>query len=212
MCYFLYKNITYSLTLLWFCVTASFSAQPLFDDAYLSLFNLVFTSLPVMAFALLDRDIHPAAAARHPELYRAGPANHDFSQARLGRFVGGAVAHSALLFFLPLHMLADPGPGLGLAGAGTLVLWLVVVCVTGVMALVTASWTWVQPAVYAGSLAVCAGFLLAYHAVPLPALLRLKHSVTVHGAVYQLSAGGGLWLALAPVLALCWVPMVVLQL
>ena len=66
VCYFFYKNITYSLSLFWFNLFCGFSAQPLFDDAYQSLFNLVFTSLPVLAFALLDRDVEPALAHAYP--------------------------------------------------------------------------------------------------------------------------------------------------
>ena len=32
-------------------------SQSLFDDGYQSLYNLMFTSLPVMFFAVLDRDV-----------------------------------------------------------------------------------------------------------------------------------------------------------
>lgn len=59
ICYFIYKNISFALTLYWFSFFNGFSSQPLFDDGYQSTYNLFFTSLPVMIFAGLDRDIEP---------------------------------------------------------------------------------------------------------------------------------------------------------
>ena len=37
--------------------SASPTRQALYDDGYPSLYNLMFTSLPVMFFAVLDRDL-----------------------------------------------------------------------------------------------------------------------------------------------------------
>jgi magnesium-transporting ATPase (P-type) len=57
-------------------------SQSLFDDGYQSLYNLMFTSLPVMFFAVLDRDVEVRRAHermlrrrrwsdRYVEAYRA---------------------------------------------------------------------------------------------------------------------------------------------
>jgi len=72
VCYFFYKNIAFALALFWFSLFNGFSAQPLFDDGYQSLYNLLFTSLPVMFFAVLDRDLEPDMVSSHPELYSTG--------------------------------------------------------------------------------------------------------------------------------------------
>ncbi len=52
VCYFFYKNITFALVLFWYSLANAFSAQPLYDDGYQSLYNVLFTSLPVMTFAV----------------------------------------------------------------------------------------------------------------------------------------------------------------
>lgn len=57
----LLQNITYTLTQFWFNLYAGYSGQRLYDDWYQSLYNIMFTSIPVMAMGLLDQD----ASARH---------------------------------------------------------------------------------------------------------------------------------------------------
>ena len=57
VCYFFYKNIIFALTLFWFNTWNGFSSQPLYDEGYQSLYNVCFTSLPVIVFAVMDRDV-----------------------------------------------------------------------------------------------------------------------------------------------------------
>jgi phospholipid-translocating ATPase len=57
ICYFFYKNITFGLTLFYFEAYASFSGQVLYNDWYSSLFNVLFTSLPVIALGVFEQDV-----------------------------------------------------------------------------------------------------------------------------------------------------------
>ncbi|RRT68387.1 hypothetical protein GW17_00020572 [Ensete ventricosum] len=57
ICYFFYKNITFGLTLFLYEAYASFSGQPAYNDWYLSLYNVFFTSLPVIALGVFDQDV-----------------------------------------------------------------------------------------------------------------------------------------------------------
>ena len=59
VCYFFYKNIVFALTLFWFNLWNGFSSQPLYDEGYQSTYNLFFTSLPVMFFAILGLSLPP---------------------------------------------------------------------------------------------------------------------------------------------------------
>lgn len=62
ICYFLYKNITFGFSLFLYEAFTSFSAQPAYNDWFMSLFSVFFTSLPVVAMGILDQDV-PAASA-----------------------------------------------------------------------------------------------------------------------------------------------------
>ncbi len=46
--------------------------QTIFDSWHLTFYNLVFTALPAMFFAVLDRDVKKKAVRVFPELYECG--------------------------------------------------------------------------------------------------------------------------------------------
>lgn len=62
--YFFYKNVVYTFTLFWFNLLAGYSGQRMYDDWYHSMYNLIFTSMPVIAVGLLDQDVSKARSAR----------------------------------------------------------------------------------------------------------------------------------------------------
>jgi phospholipid-translocating ATPase len=57
ICYFFYKNITFGLTLFYYEAYASFSGEVMYNDWYSSLFNVLFTSLPVIALGVFEQDV-----------------------------------------------------------------------------------------------------------------------------------------------------------
>ncbi|KAJ8752370.1 hypothetical protein K2173_004006 [Erythroxylum novogranatense] len=57
ICYFFYKNITFGFTLFFYEAYASLSGQAAYNDWFLSLYNVFFTTLPVIALGVLDQDV-----------------------------------------------------------------------------------------------------------------------------------------------------------
>lgn len=57
--YFFYKNFTYTLMQLIYQNYNGFSSISIFPDWFLTLYNLVFTALPVCAYATWEKDIYP---------------------------------------------------------------------------------------------------------------------------------------------------------
>lgn len=57
ICYFIYKNIAFGLTLFYFEAYTSFSGQSIYDDWYMILFNVILTSLPVISLGALEQDV-----------------------------------------------------------------------------------------------------------------------------------------------------------
>ncbi|VDP05844.1 unnamed protein product [Soboliphyme baturini] len=70
--YFFYKNAVLNFVILWFQFFCGFSAQVMIDPTYLQLYNLAFTSLPPIVFALLDQDVSDTELMRDPKMYRQG--------------------------------------------------------------------------------------------------------------------------------------------
>jgi phospholipid-transporting ATPase len=163
--YFIYKNISFALTLYWFSFFNGFSAQPLFDDGYQSTYNLVFTSLPVMIFAVLDRDLEPWVVRLKPEVYSTGHFNVRFNAPRFCMFIAGAIVHSLFFFFVTVSVMdtniADAsGSNTGIWASGTAAQTCVVATVNLVMGLHTRSWCWLHWLIYAGSVFVWFMFLM----------------------------------------------------
>lgn len=55
--YFFFKNFCFTLPQFFFCFYSGYSGQTVYDDWFLSFFNLIFTALPLGFKALLDQDI-----------------------------------------------------------------------------------------------------------------------------------------------------------
>ena len=56
--YFFYKNLTFTLTQFWFTFQTGFSGQRFYDDWFQSLYNVIFTALPVIFVGLFDKVFH----------------------------------------------------------------------------------------------------------------------------------------------------------
>lgn len=62
----------------WFGFYNGFSAQTLYDGWSISIFNVVFTGLPVIAMGIFDQDVSAKTALENPQLYKAGQEDRYF--------------------------------------------------------------------------------------------------------------------------------------
>lgn len=56
--YFAYKSVFYNITRGVYTFYNGYSGYPFYDDSYMALFNLLFTSLPLIIRALFEQDIN----------------------------------------------------------------------------------------------------------------------------------------------------------
>lgn len=56
--YFFYKNMLFTVPQFIYAFYCGCSGQTLFDDYYISLYNLFFTSLPLVIRAILEQDVY----------------------------------------------------------------------------------------------------------------------------------------------------------
>jgi phospholipid-translocating ATPase len=81
ICYFFYKNITLGVTIFLYEAFASFSGKPAYNDWFLSLYNVIFTSLPVIALGVFDRDLSARLSLQVPlYLYSFGNKKNHLEQ------------------------------------------------------------------------------------------------------------------------------------
>ena len=112
---------------------AGFSAQPIYNSALIATYNVFWTSLPTMAYAILEKDVQTDAMTTAPELYaETMKANWRTFFRSLSCWLSHALVHSMITFALPLYALNQPEPDgklLGLNAAGVAIYTSIIVTV-----------------------------------------------------------------------------------
>uniref|UniRef100_A0A672SQ50 Phospholipid-transporting ATPase n=1 Tax=Sinocyclocheilus grahami TaxID=75366 RepID=A0A672SQ50_SINGR len=168
LCYFFYKNFAFTLVHFWYGFLCGFSAQTVYDQWFITLFNIVYTSLPVLAMGLFDQDVNEQYSLRYPNLYRPGQLNQLFNKRKFFTCTLQGVCTSFILFFIPygafMTAVRDDGAHISdqQAFAVTIATSLVIV-VSVQIGLDTNYWTAVNHFFIWGSLAVYFAILFAMH-------------------------------------------------
>lgn len=171
ICYFFYKNIAFGVTIFLFEAYASFSGQPAYNDWFLSLYNVFFTSLPVIALGVFDQDVSARFCIKFPLLYQEGVQNVLFSWRRIIGWMFNGVCSALIIFFL-CTMALDPeaftsnGKVAGLEVVGATMYTCVVWVANCQMALAVSYFTLIQHIFIWGGVALWYLFLVIYGYLP----------------------------------------------
>ena len=76
--YMFYKNVLMSMAQFWFNFNNAWSGQKYYTEGAIQLFNLMYTSIPILMLGVYDMDVSPSAIFRHPQLYRSCIKNEYF--------------------------------------------------------------------------------------------------------------------------------------
>uniref|UniRef100_A0A7M4FB99 Phospholipid-transporting ATPase n=1 Tax=Crocodylus porosus TaxID=8502 RepID=A0A7M4FB99_CROPO len=101
LCYFFYKNFAFTLVHFWFGFFCGFSAQTVYDQWFITLFNIVYTSLPVLAMGLFDQDVSEQNSMDYSKLYEPGQLNLLFNKRKFFICIAYGIYTSFALFFIP---------------------------------------------------------------------------------------------------------------
>ena len=123
--YFFYKNMVFTLCQFFFACNSAFGAQTVFDDFYITFFNMVFTSVPLVVRACIDQDVNykkqyvekngknktvrlvekPNLKKSYPLLYYVGQQNSVFNVKNFFKSVFKGSIHSVMIFVVSLLVL-----------------------------------------------------------------------------------------------------------
>ncbi|XP_032647737.1 phospholipid-transporting ATPase IH isoform X1 [Chelonoidis abingdonii] len=155
--YFFYKNVCFIFPQFLYQFFCGFSQQPLYDTAYLTLYNISFTSLPILLYSLMEQHVSTEMLKREPSLYR-DIAKNALLRWRVFIYWTFLGLFDAVVFFFGAYFLFDNttvtsnGQMFGNWTFGTLVFTVLVFTVTLKLALDTHYWTWINHFVIWGSL------------------------------------------------------------
>ncbi|NWI60780.1 AT8B3 ATPase, partial [Calyptomena viridis] len=104
---FFYKTFAGLMAQVWFAFHSGFTAQPLFEGWFLALYNIFYTSYPVLSVGLLEQDVSAKKSLEFPELYVIGQQDKLFNYRIFGVTLLHGVGTSLTSFYITLWAFED---------------------------------------------------------------------------------------------------------
>uniref|UniRef100_A0A803XTT2 Phospholipid-transporting ATPase n=1 Tax=Meleagris gallopavo TaxID=9103 RepID=A0A803XTT2_MELGA len=210
--YFFYKNFAFTLVHFWYGFFSGFSAQTVYDQWFITLYNLAYTSLPVLGMSLFDQDVDDRWSLLFPQLYVPGQENLYFNKTVFIKCMLQGIYSSLILFFIPYGAMYNTmrSDGKAIADYQSFALMaqtclLIVVSVQ--IGLDTSYWTVVNQFFIWGSLSVYFAITFTMYSDGIhnvDMLLIVYFSGTARNTLSQ----PNVWLAIFLSIALCVLPVV----
>jgi len=180
--YFFYKNVLFGMSMYWYNMYALFSGQTIYNDFYMSMYNVCFVCFPIIITGFMDQDVSQQARLQYPGLYRQGQRNEYFNWYCIGLWMLNGIYQSVIIFGVPTlyyHFTPDSnGMVWGLWSVGTTMYTCVILSVNLNLAMVLNFWTWVHHLVIWGTIAAWFVFLVGFGAAD-PSMSTDVHAIFV---------------------------------
>ncbi|MBN3315148.1 AT11A ATPase, partial [Atractosteus spatula] len=216
--YFFYKNVCFIFPQFLYQFFCGFSQQPLYDTAYLTLYNISFTSLPILLYSLIEQHVNMDILKRDPSLYRERlqfilVLNTLLINAKVIIIdIYSMVCVYCYVYFITVAlncvmklMTANTHMMFGNWTFGTLVFTVLVFTVTLKLALDTHYWTWINHFVIWGSLLFYVIFSLLWGGIIWPFLNYQR----MYYVFMQMLSSGPAWLGIILLITVSLLPDVV---
>ncbi|XP_077570329.1 phospholipid-transporting ATPase ID-like isoform X3 [Stigmatopora nigra] len=209
--YFFYKNFTFTFVHFWYAFFCGFSAQTVYDEWFITLYNLVYTALPVLGMSLLDQDVNDAWSFQHPELYVPGQLNLYFSKTAFFKCALHSCYSSLVLFFIPYAAVSEAARADGRDVAdyqsfAVLTQTCLLFAVTIQLGLEMSYWTAVNTIFLVGSLVMYFAVTFTMHSNGL--FLLLPSAFSFVGTARNSLSQPNVWLTIMLTSILCILPVV----
>ncbi|EGC28908.1 hypothetical protein DICPUDRAFT_51588 [Dictyostelium purpureum] len=146
--YSFYKNMSFTLCLLWFSFNSLFTGQTIFDSWIITFYNILFTSLPPFFYGLFEKDIDEDSILQYPNLYKSIHSSPILSKKSFFIWNICGLWHSLVTFFgikflFDNDVMSANGHVAGIWTLGTLVATCSILTVNCRMAIETKLWNYI---------------------------------------------------------------------
>ncbi|KAM4707838.1 phospholipid-transporting ATPase ID-like [Discoglossus pictus] len=210
--FFFYKNFAFTLVHFWYGFFCGFSAQTVYDEWFITLYNLVYTSLPVLGMSLFDQDVDDRWSMEYPKLYKPGQLNSYFNIKEFMKCVLHGVYSSIVLFFIPYgamyETMRDDGKAISDYQSFALVTQTALLLVVSIqVGLDTSYWTAVNHFFIWGSLSVYFAIVFTMYSDGM--YLIFTGSFPFIGTARNTLSQPNIWLTIILTTLLCVLPVVI---
>ncbi|GLD94849.1 hypothetical protein PINS_up003474 [Pythium insidiosum] len=101
--YMFYKNIVMVLSQYLYMFTTGSSGQKFYSEFGFQLYNIAYTSLPIIVLGVFDYDVPWSVGQKFPELYRVGPRMELFNTHTILKWIASAVYESFVIAFFVIY-------------------------------------------------------------------------------------------------------------
>ncbi|XP_019387290.1 PREDICTED: phospholipid-transporting ATPase IC [Crocodylus porosus] len=212
--YFFYKNFAFTLVHFWYSFFNGFSAQTAYEDWFITLYNVLYSSLPVLLVGLLDQDVSDKLSLRFPGLYISGQKDLLFNYKKFFVSLIHGIITSLIIFFIPygayLQTMGQDGEApsdyqsFAVTTASSLV-----IAVNFQIGLDTSYWTFVNAFSIFGSIALYFGIMFDLHSAGIHVLFPSGFQFT--GTAPNALRQPYLWLTIILSVAVCLLPVIALR-
>ncbi|KAJ3410192.1 hypothetical protein HDU80_000014 [Chytriomyces hyalinus] len=200
--YSFYKNLAFITIQFWFGVYSAWSGQLIYEEFFMTWFNVFFTALPPLLIGVFEQDVSDTTAENIPELYHQSRVGQYWNWRLFAGVMFDAVWHSLAVFYGIYLAFGDgdidtKGRVIGYWVGTFFFANIVVLVVFARLCLLTYHWVWATWAVLLFSLAVTAVATIVIEAIGYGSV------VGTYTEAYSLPV---FWLSLPVIVAACVLP------
>ncbi|XP_070781239.1 phospholipid-transporting ATPase IC isoform X1 [Enoplosus armatus] len=212
--FFFFKNFAFTLVHLWYSFFSGYSSQVAYEDWFITLYNLCYSSLPVLLVGLLDQDVNDKLSLKFPKLYLPGQQGTLFNYRNFFISLFHGIFVSLTIFFIPygafLQTMGQDGEApsdyqsLAVVTASSLVF-----TVNLQISLDTSYWTFVNCFAVLGSIAIYFGIMFDIHSAGIHVIFPSAFTFT--GAASNALRQPYLWLTIILTVGISLLPIICIQ-
>lgn len=212
--FFFFKNFAFTLVHFWYSFFSGYSSQVAYEDWFITLYNLCYSSLPVLLVGLLDQDVNDKLSLRFPKLYLPGQQGLLFNYKNFFISLFHGIFVSLIIFFIPygafLQTMGQDGEApsdyqsFAVVTASSLIF-----IVNLQISLDTSYWTFVNCFAVLGSIAIYFGIMFDIHSAGIHVIFPTVFTFT--GAASNALRQPYLWLTIVLTVGISLLPVICIQ-
>ncbi|XP_041815772.1 phospholipid-transporting ATPase IC [Chelmon rostratus] len=212
--FFFFKNFAFTLVHFWYSFFSGYSSQVAYEDWFITLYNLCYSSLPVLLVGLLDQDVNDKLSLKFPKLYLPGQQGTLFNYRNFFVSLFHGIFVSLIIFFIPygafLQTMGQDGEApsdyqsFAVVTASSLIF-----TVNLQMSLDTSYWTFVNCFAVLGSIAIYFGIMFDIHSAGIHVIFPEYFKFT--GAASNALRQPYLWLTIILTVGISLLPVICIQ-
>ncbi|XP_028273801.1 phospholipid-transporting ATPase IC [Parambassis ranga] len=212
--FFFFKNFAFTLVHFWYSFFSGYSSQVGYEDWFITLYNLCYSSLPVLLVGLLDQDVNDRLSLKFPKLYLPGQQGTLFNYRNFFISLFHGIFVSLITFFIPygafLQTMGQDGEApsdyqsFAVVTASSLIF-----TVNLQISLDTSYWTFVNCFAVLGSIAIYFGIMFDIHSAGIHVLFTSMFTFT--GVASNALRQPYLWLTIILTVGISLLPVMCIE-